>query len=247
MKSTPGAQVEDFIPWVRPEPNWPSALEEEEDEEEMRGLLDRYAARKRKRQEDAEREADRDEGSNWLPTDGGSEMQAIAIPGSPETGSNDQPGPEDIARGEPRESTPIPPTLQVVHPPDQLESCPSNAKLALPGRKRPLPPNRILLNSYLPPRSALTMEEVTAPRPDDIKLILHCWKPFNRGESAADRLDDLYLRTLRMPVTVREAGLGEEYFMVVPVSTIKEDIQQIVQDGMQIRNRNFVQSAELVK
>ena len=43
VKSPPEAQVEDFIPWVRPEPNQPSASEEEE---EMRGLLDRYAARK---------------------------------------------------------------------------------------------------------------------------------------------------------------------------------------------------------
>ena len=74
VKSTPGAQVEDFIPWVSPEPSRPSALEEEE---EMMGLLDRYAARKRKRQEDAEREAVLAEGSDRLPTDGGSEMQAI--------------------------------------------------------------------------------------------------------------------------------------------------------------------------
>ena len=55
-----------------------------------------------------------------------------------------------------------------------VEKSPSNAKLALPGRKRPFPPDPILLNSYLPPRgSALAMEEVTAPGPDDIKLILH--------------------------------------------------------------------------
>ena len=94
------------------------------------------------------------------------------------------------------------------------------------GHKRPLPPDRILLNSYLPPRGpALAMEEVTAPGPDDIKLILHRWNPFNRGESAVDHLDDLYPRTLRMPVIVREARLGEEYSVAVPVGTIKEDIQ----------------------
>ena len=68
------------------------------------------------------------------------------------------------------------------------------------------------------------MEEVTAPEPDDIKVILHRWKPLNRDESAADCLDDLYPRTLRMPVTVREAGLGEEYSVAVPMGTIKEDI-----------------------
>ena len=50
-----------------------------------------------------------------------------------------------------------------------------------------------------------------------------------------------------MLITSLEAGLGEEYSVVVPVGTIKEYIQQIVEDGMQIRNRNYIQSAELVK
>ena len=114
----------------------------------------------------------------------------------------------------------------MVLPPGQSESQPSNAKLALLERKRPLPPDRIQLNSYLPPRGpTLAMEEVTT----------------------ADCLDDLYPRTLQMPVIAQEAGLGEEYFKAVPVGTIKEDIQQIVQDGMQIHNRNYVQSTELVK
>ena len=136
----------------------------------------------------------------------------------------------------------------MVHPPDRSESRPGTAKLALFGRKKPLSLDQILMNSYLPPRGpALVMEEVTVPGPDDIKLILHRWRPFNWGEAAADRLDELYSRTLWMPVIAWEAGLGEEFSMVVPVGTIKEDIQQIVEDGMQIRNRNYVQSVELVK
>ena len=103
-------------------------------------------------------------------------------------------------------------------------------------------------NSYLPPCGPVpVVEEMIALGPDDIKLILHRWKPFNRGESAADRLDDLYPRTLQMPITAREAGLGEEYSVVVPIGTIKDDIQQIVEDEMKIRNRNYFQSAELVK
>ena len=60
-KSARGAQVEDFIPWVRSEPSQSSLSEEEEEEEEMTGLLDHYAARKRKRQEEAEMEAERAE------------------------------------------------------------------------------------------------------------------------------------------------------------------------------------------
>ena len=47
-KNARGAQVKDFVPWVRPEPIQPSDLEEEEEEEEMTGLLHRYVARKRK-------------------------------------------------------------------------------------------------------------------------------------------------------------------------------------------------------
>ena len=40
--------MKDFVPWVHPESSRPSDLEEEE-EEEMTGLLDRYAVRKRMR------------------------------------------------------------------------------------------------------------------------------------------------------------------------------------------------------
>ena len=121
-KSAPGAQVEDFIPWVRSEPIRPSLSEEEEEEEEMTGFLDRYATRKRKRQEEAEQEAEQAEGSVRLPMDGCSKIQTIMIPAFPEMGSNNQPDSEDIAREEPREEAPIPPALQVVHPSEQPES-----------------------------------------------------------------------------------------------------------------------------
>ena len=129
-----------------------------------------------------------------------------------------------------------------------MESHQGVTGLALTGRKRPLPPDRILINSSLSHRgSAPEMEEVTAPGPDDIKSILHRWRPLHRGESVADRLDDLYPRMLRLSVRAREARQGEEYSIVVPVGTAKDDIYQIVEDGMQFRNRNFVQTAELVK
>ena len=141
--------------------------------------------------------------------------------------------------GEPREVTPIPPALQIIHHHNRVESRPDMAKLGRVERKKMLPPDRILLNSYLLPCGpALAMEEVIVPEPEDIKLILHRWKPFNRGEFTADRLDDLYPRMPRMLVTARVGGLGEEFFIVVPAGTRKEDLQQIVQDGMQIHNRN---------
>ena len=49
-RNTPGSKGEDFIPWVSGEPEDFQDLEEEDREEMMMGLLDRYAARKRKRQ-----------------------------------------------------------------------------------------------------------------------------------------------------------------------------------------------------
>ena len=114
----------------------------------------------------------------------------------------------------------------MIHPLDRLESHSDTAKIARAVRKRPLPPDRILLISYLPPRGlAPVMEEVTVLVSEDIKRIIHRWKPFNRGESAADCLNDLYPRMLRMPVTAQAVGLGEEYSVVVSVGTIKEDIQ----------------------
>ena len=131
----------------------------------------------------------------------------------------------------------IPPALQVIHPLDQAEGRPDMSKVVLIGRKRSLLPDRILLNSYLPPCGlALAMEEMTVPGPEDIKHIIHRWKPFNQGESAADRLDDLYLRMLRMLVAARAGGLGEEYSLSILVGIIKEDLQQIIEDGMQVRN-----------
>ena len=39
-----------------------------------------------------------------------------------------------------------------------------------------------------------------------------------------------------MLVIARAGGLGEEYLVVVPAGIGKEDLQQIVEDEMQIRN-----------
>ena len=96
----------------------------------------------------------------------------IVIPGLPEMGSSDRPDLEDVALREPREATPTPPALQVIHPPDKAERQPDMPKLARPERKRSLLPDRILLNSYLPPPGpAPPMEEVAVPWPEGIKHI----------------------------------------------------------------------------
>ena len=49
-RNAPGSKGEDFVPWVPADTEGPQDLEEEEWEERMTGLLDRYAARKKKRQ-----------------------------------------------------------------------------------------------------------------------------------------------------------------------------------------------------
>ena len=51
---------------------------------------------------------------------------------------------------------------------------------------------------------------------------------------------------LQIPITVRTGGQGEEYNISVPYGISKEDLQQMIEDGMQVRNRNFDQSMELV-
>ena len=47
-RNAPGAQVKDFVPLVCPKSSRPLDLEEDEEDEEMTRLLDRYVARKLK-------------------------------------------------------------------------------------------------------------------------------------------------------------------------------------------------------
>ena len=144
--------MRDIIPWVRPEPSQPPDLEEEE-EEEMTGLLDRYAARKWKRQEDAAREADAtpDQAveSSWPAAGSSSKEKEIIISGSPETGSNDHLGIGDDVQGE---AAPAPPTLQTILPPPPVGIQSGRSEFTRIGLKRSKLPDLIITNSYLPAR-----------------------------------------------------------------------------------------------
>ena len=80
-----------------------------------------------------------------------------------------------------------------------------------------------------------------------MKKILRHWDPFHRGESVANRMNDLYPAMYRVLVATRGMGLHEAYTVPVPASTPKEDFLQIIDDGIQVRNSNFVQSIELVR
>ena len=84
------------------------------------------------------------------------------------------------------------------------------------------------------------MEEVSAPGLEGAREIINCWKPFNRGESLAAHMEQLYPALLRMPVAVRAKGKGEEYALSIPAYACKDELKQVVEDGMLIRNCNFV-------
>ena len=82
---------------------------------------------------------------------------------------------------------------------------------------------------------------------EDVKHIVRLWMPFNQGESAVDHLNSLYPMMLRMSVAARANGVGKDYSVTVPAGTNKEDLQQIIEDGIQIRNLNHIQSSKLIR
>ena len=94
------------------------------------------------------------------------------------------------------------------------------------GRSRSLLLDRLLLYSYIPPQGqAPPMEEVSAPVPEGAQKIINRWKAFNRGESPATHLEQLYPVMLRMPVEVQAKGKGEKYVVSIPAYTCKEDLK----------------------
>ena len=100
---------------------------------------------------------------------------------------------------------------------------------------RPPLPERIITNSYDPPRGPEPPRvEVSVPGTGEVKFIMRRWEPFHRGEAAADRMNNLYPHMLRMSVASRGMGLGEDYSVSVPAGTRKEDIERIIDDGIQV-------------
>ena len=139
----------------------------------MTGLLDRYVARKRKRQVSSNSESDPTQavGSSQLAVEGGSEMEAIVIPGSLESGATDQTEPMGVARTKSKEVDPVPSALQVIHPSD--EGRPGRSKFMQSGLPRPPLTERIITNSYAPLRgSEPSRVEVSTPGADKVKLIM---------------------------------------------------------------------------
>ena len=147
-----------------------------------------------------------------------------------------------------RDVAPTPPALQIIPFLVQVGSQLSRFEFTRTELKRRPLPDRILTNSYLSASGrAPPKEEVSVPRLEDVKHIVHRWELFNRGESLAYRLNSLYSMMLRMPVVARANSVGKDYSVTIPVGTNKEDLQQIIDDEIQIRNNNYIQSSELVR
>ena len=251
-RNAPGSKGEDFVPWVSAEHEDFQDLEEEGEKERMTGLLDRYAARKRKRQLSSGSESNiapaQTAGPSHPAIEGGSEGQAIIIPGSSESGLTDQTEPAGVARLESKEVDLVPSALQVIPPSDRDEGQPSRSKFLRSRLPRRTLPELIITNCYAPPRGPEPLRvEVSAPEADEVKRIMRRWEPFHRGESTADQLNNLYLHMLRMSVVARSMGLGKDYTVSILAGTRKEDFQRIIDDGIQVRNRNYIQSTKLVR
>ena len=168
-------------------------------------------------------------------------MQAIIIPGSPVSGPTDQTEPAGVARIESKEADPVPSAFQVIPPSDRDEGQPSRSKFMRFRLPRPTLPEQIITNCYAPPRGPEPPRvEASAPGADEVKCIMRHWEPFHSGEFAVDRLNNLYPHMLRMPVAAQGMGLGEDYTVSFRTGTQKEDIQRIIDDGIQVHNINYV-------
>ena len=143
----------------------------------MSWLVHNFVARKRKRDASLKKTAvatpEVVRGSGQPCLDGGSEVQAIIISSFPEMGLNDQPGLGNVTLAESREASPVLATFQVVHPAEPATCRLDRAKYTRTGYRKPLLPNRMLVNSYLPPRGPdPPMEEVTVPEPEGAQEIV---------------------------------------------------------------------------
>ena len=233
-RNAPRSKGEDFVPWVPTDTEGPQDLEEEERQERMTGLLDRYAACKRKRQVISSDELDaapvqiaelnQPAVDDQPAGDGSSGDQEIIIPCSPELGLTGRTEPDGAGRSESNEDGSAPTALQVIPPSEQAEEQPSRPKYMRSELPRPPRLDQVIIDSYIPPRGPEPPRvEVSIPRAEEVKDILRRWEPFHCEASSADRLGNLYPHIYRVLVVARGLGLREDYTMTLPASTPKED------------------------
>ena len=174
-RNTLGSKGEDFVPWVPANREGPQDLEDEEREERMTGLLNRYTACRRKRQVISNDESDaapvqtaepsQPVADGQLATDGSSGDRAIIIPCSPELGP--------IGRSESNEDDLAPSALQVIPPSGRAEEQPNRSKYMRSRLPRPHRSDQVITDSYLPLRGPEPPRvEVSAPGAEEVKDIL---------------------------------------------------------------------------
>ena len=142
-------------------------------------MLDRYAARKRKRQVSSSGESDaaptQSAGLSQPTTedqsaaDGSSGDRAITISGSPELGPIVGPGPN---QSELNEDDPAPRALQIIPPLDQGKGSQNRSEFMRSGLPRPKRPDQVITNNYIPPRGTEPPKvEISAPGEEEVKRI----------------------------------------------------------------------------
>ena len=101
----------------------------------------------------------------------------------------------------------------------------------------------IVVKGYIHPKEgASTSAESPIPTLGDLDLIIEKRAPFDKGEVSIKNMRDLYPAQRRVTAVAHQ----EQYIIPCPSYLGAEDIQQVAEDGMYIRNHNFVQTAELV-
>ena len=84
--------------------------------------------------------------------------------------------------------------------------------------------------------------DTSTPRLDEARSIIDRWNPFNKRDSSAAHVNELYSNQLRISV----AACGEEYYIPFPSYMDKKSYQRVAEGGMFIRNHDFDETAELV-
>ena len=113
------------------------------------------------------------------------------------------------------------------------------AKAAVSQKQR----EHVVVKGYIHPKEGVsTSAESPIPTLGDLDLIIEKRAPFDKGEVSIKNMRDLYPAQRRVTAVARQ----EQYVIPYPSYLGAEDIQQVAEDGMYIRNHNFVQTAELV-
>ena len=182
----------------------------------MADLVHNFNARKRKQGADFKRVTDATlevvGEADQHPTGKGLDGQAIVIMDSPEIGFHGQLALETVLLADVGEGSLTHAEVWEGIPPEQIASWLDKATFSWSGRSKSLLPDRLLLNSYIPPQGqAPPIEEVLAPGLEGAQEIINRWTLFNRGDSLTIHMEQLYPTLLRMSVAIRAGGKGGEY------------------------------------